>query len=176
MSAKKPTGIRARPSRSCRSRKGERCNCRPAWEAFVFLKREGKKLRKSFETQAEAKSWRADTIAAANRGKVRMPTSTTIRQAAQAFLAGVRDGSIPTRSGARYKPATIRGCDEALRLRVFPVLGDVRLSDLRRVDVQDLADSLTAEGLSASTVQNTIDPLRVICRRAVRRDAHARSD
>ena len=29
---------------------------------------------------------------------------------------------------------------------------------------------LTSEGLSASTVQNTLDPLRVICRRAVRRD------
>jgi integrase len=39
-----------------------------------------------------------------------------------------------------------------------------------RGDVQDLADRLTAQGLSASTVQNTLDPLRVIYRRAIRRD------
>jgi integrase len=99
-----------------------------------------------------------------------MPTSTTVREAAGAFIAGIRDGSIPTRAGARYKPATIRSYDESLRLRVLPALGDIRLSDLRRADVQDLADSLTAQGLSPSTIQNTIDPLRVICRRAVRRD------
>lgn len=35
---------------------------------------------------------------------------------------------------------------------------------------QDLADRMTIEGLSASTVQNTLDPLRVIYRRAIRRD------
>jgi integrase len=45
-----------------------------------------------------------------------------------------------------------------------------RLSDVRRADVQELADRLTAEGLSASTVQNTLDPLRAIYRRAIRRD------
>ncbi len=82
----------------------------------------------------------------------------------------MRDGSIPTRTGARYKPATIRGYDEAMTLRVLPTLGDKRLSDIERADVQDLADTLTGGGLSASTVQNTLDPLRVIYRRAIRRD------
>ena len=95
---------------------------------------------------------------------------TTLREAAEAFLAGARDGSIPDRSGRRYKPATLRGYERALRLRVLPVLGDARLSDIARADVQDLADRLTAEGLSASTVQNTLDPLRKIFDRAVRRD------
>ena len=121
-------------------------------------------------TRAAAASWRADTIAAANRGRLRAPTSTTVWQAAAEFLDGARDGSIPTSSGRPYKPATLRGYDEALRLRIFPALGDVRLSELQRADVQEFADALTAEGLSASTVQNTLDPLRVICRRAVRRD------
>jgi integrase len=103
MSAQKPTrtpqGIRARHSRACRSRAGQRCNCRPAWEAFVYLKREGKKLRRTFRTLAAAKSWRADATAAANRGKLRTPTTTTVEQAAEAFLAGARDGSIPNERG-----------------------------------------------------------------------------
>ena len=53
---------------------------------------------------------------------------------------------------------------------MLPALGHKRLSDVRRADVQELADRLTAEGLSASTVQNTLDPLRAIYRRAIRRD------
>lgn len=177
MSIEKPTrasqGIRARHSRSCRSRAGERCNCRPAWEAFAYLKRERKKLRKTFPTLAAARAWRADAVAAANRGKLRSPTQTTLREAAEAFLAGARDGSIPNRSGRRYKPATLRGYERALRLRVLPVLGDARLSEITRADVQDLADRLTAEGASASTVQNTLDPLRKVFDRAVRRDVVA---
>jgi integrase len=174
MSNRKPTrtpqGIRVRHSRSCRSRDGASCNCRPAWEASVYLKRERKKLRKTFPTLAAAKSWRADAIVAANRGRLRPPTTTTVRQAAATLLAGIRDGSIPTTGGRRYKPATIRGYEVSLRKRVLPALGDVRLSYVHRRDVQDLADRLTAEGLSASTVQNTLDPLRVIFRRAIRRE------
>lgn len=174
MSISKPTrmpqGIRSRHSRACRSQAGQRCNCSPAWEASVYLKRDGKKFRKTFSTQAEAKSWRADAIGAASRGKLRTPTTTTVRQAAEAFLAGARDGSIPAAGGGRYKPATIRGYAVGLNKRLLPVLGDMRLSDVQRRDVQDLADRMTADGLSASTVQNTLDPLRVIYRRAIRRE------
>jgi integrase len=161
-----PRGIRQRHGLTCHA-KG-RCPC--PWEASVGLGRAGKKIRKTFPTLAEAKAWRVDAMADAGRGKLRAPTATTVRQAAEEFLAGARDGSIPTASGRRYKPATIRGYDEAMRLRVRPALGHLRLSDVRRADVQDLADKLTAEGLSASTVQNTLDPLRVIYRRAIRRD------
>jgi integrase len=170
MSAKKPTGIRARHVRTCGSTRGARCNCQPGYEASVFLKREGKKIRKTFASQAEAKAWRADAIVAARHGKLRTPDGTTVAEAAKALLAGMGDGSIPTRKGGRYRPSTIRSYDEALRLRILPALGRVRLSELRREDVQNLADALTAAGLSAATVTNKLDPLRVICRRALRRD------
>ena len=53
--------------------------------------------------------------------------------------------------------------------RVLPELGGARLSELRRVDLQDFADRLCADGLDASTVRNTLMPLRVIFRRAVAR-------
>jgi integrase len=60
-----------------------------------------------------------------------------------------------------------------LALRILPRLGHLRLSAVTRAAVQDFADELTAQGLSASTVQNTLDPLRVIFRRAIRRDVVA---
>jgi len=159
------TGIEQRHRTGC---KGGRCTC--PWRASVYSKADGRKVRKSFPTRAAAKAWRDDKLGAIKRGELRAPTATTIRQAAEEFMAGARDGSIPTASGGRYKPATLRGYRVGLDKRVLPVLGHRRLSDVHRRDVQALADRLTGEGLSASTVQNTLDPLRVIFRRAVRRD------
>jgi hypothetical protein len=42
-----------------------------------------------------------------------------------AWLAGAADGSIRDRSGDVYKPSFVRGYEQALRLRVLPVLGPV---------------------------------------------------
>jgi hypothetical protein len=99
------------------------------------LQRERKKLRKTFPTLAAAKSWRADATAAANRGTLRSPTTTTVKEAADAFLSGAHDGSIPGAGGGRYKPSTLRGYQVGLKKRVLPALGTVRLSDVRRRDV-----------------------------------------
>jgi integrase len=165
-----PEGIRVRHSRGCRSRDGARCDCRPSYEAWVYLRREDRKLRKTHPTLAAAKAWRADARSAADRGKLRSPTPETLREAWDAFYAGAGDGSVPSRDGRRYKPATVRGYERAMRLRVLPELGARKLSDIARADVQDLADRLTGEGLSASTIQNTLDPLRRIFDRAIRRD------
>ena len=136
----------------------------------MYLAREEKKLRRTFPTQAAAKSWRADALRDANRGQLRTPTKITVAAAASELLAGMQDGTVPTRAGGRYKPSATRSYEAALRLRILPVLGHLRLSDVRRHDVQELADQLTAAGLTASTVSNTLDPLRAIYRRAIRRD------
>ncbi len=45
-------GIRTRHSRSCRSREGGRCNCKPSYEAWVYSKRDDKKIRKTFKSLA----------------------------------------------------------------------------------------------------------------------------
>lgn len=162
-------GILVRHGRSCRANDGGRCNCKPSYQAWVYSKRDQKKIKKSFPTRAAAKAWRTDALNALNRGRLRAPVATTLREAADEFMAGARDGTIPHRAGHPFKPATLRGYQRGLD-RVLAELGHKRLSDIARADVQDLADRLTAEGLAASTVQNTLDPLRVIFRRAIRRD------
>ncbi len=86
---------------------------------------------------------------------MRAPSTTTLREAADAWLAGARDGLIRTRSGDPYKPSVIRSYDQVLRLRVL--------------DEQDLADRLLAQGLDPSTVRNALMPLRVVFRRALGR-------
>jgi integrase len=53
---------------------------------------------------------------------------------------------------------------------ILPVLGPRKLSTVQRRDIQSFADELRAQGLSPSTINNIVDPLRVIFRRAIRRD------
>ena len=135
-------GIRTRHGRSCRSRGGGRCNCAPSYEAGVYSKREGKKIRKTFGTLAEARGWRADAEGAVRRRTLRAPTSTTVAEAAEAWLEGARKGTVRNRSGDRYKPSALRGYERSLRLRVIPALGHARLADVTRGDVQALVDKL----------------------------------
>jgi integrase len=169
MAARKTPGIRVRHSRKCASNRGRGCNCNPTYEAAVSSRRDRKKIRRTFPTRQAAQAWRHDAQVAVRKGAMRAPTPITLKQAADAWLAGARDGSICNRSGDRYKPSAIRGYDGALRLRVLPALGGYRLADLRLTDVQDFADSLLAKGMDASTIRNTIMPLRAIYGRALAR-------
>jgi integrase len=125
---------------------------------------------KTFATKAAAVGWRQEALVALRRGAMRAPTKRTVEQAADELLRGMTDGTVLDRSGRRYKPATIRGYERALRLDVLPRLGAARLAGVLRRDVQDLVDELRAAGLAPGTVHNRLDPLRVIFRRALRRD------
>lgn len=165
-------GIEIRHSRRCASAaRGRRCNCSPTFRASVWSEREGKLVRRTFRDRTAAELWRSEAHVAVHRGTLRATEqTTTLRVTAEAWLEGARAGSIRNRSGDRYKPSTLRGYERALRLRVLPALGHLRLSEIRRRDVQDLADSLLAEDAGPSTIRNTLDPLRAIFRRAVGRE------
>lgn len=163
------TGIRRRHGRNCRSRDEGNCNCSEGWEASVYSKRDGKKIRKTFAREADAKSWRADAIAALGKGTLRSPKPTTVKQAWEAWHEGAKAGAIRHRSGDPFKPATIRSYERAMRLRILPDLGAVKLAEIRQPDLQRLVDRLLADGLNASTIVVTLNPLRGIFRRAVSR-------
>jgi integrase len=170
MAPRTNTGIRVRHSRACPSESGRSCSCEPAYEAFVYSKRDGTKIRQTFRGKgalSAAKGWRADALGGLRRGTMRAPTATTLKQAADGLIEGMKDGRVRTRSGDPYKPSARRGYQAALNLRVLPDLGALKLSEIHRADVQALADGLLAEGLDPSTIRNTLMPLRVIYRRAV---------
>ena len=98
--------------------------------------------------------------------RMRAEGATTVRDAAEALLAGLRDGSVLNRSGERYKPSAIRSYEAALRRHVLPELGARKLSEVRVDDVQAVVNRMRAAGWKASTVRNAVMPLRVIYRRA----------
>ena len=169
--ARGTTGIDVRHRRTCPAAHNPegRCRCRPSYQAHVWSARERKRIRKTFSTLAEAKAWRAEALVALRRGTMRAPTAATLRQVWEAWLAGAQEGSIRNRSGDAYKPSALRGYEASMRLRVLPDLGGARLSEITRVSVQDLADRMLAAGHDASTIRNTLIPLRAIYRRALAR-------
>jgi integrase len=138
-----------------------------SYEASVYLKREGRKLRRTFPTLAAAKAWRAEAVTAANKGALRTPGPATLREAWQAWYEGAKAGTVRNRSGDPYKPAALRSYESAMRLHVLPELGDVKLADVGRPDLQRFAYRLGADGVAPPTVRGTILPLRAIFRHAV---------
>jgi integrase len=161
------TGIEVRHKKACASRNGGRCSCQPTYQASVWSARESKRIRKTFSTLAEARAWRSETQTGVRRGTLRAPANTTVHEAADELVAGMRSGRVRTRSGDLYKPSAIRSYEAALRDHIVPRLGRTRLADVQHRDVQRIADDLLAERRDPSTIRNAVMPLRVIFRRAV---------
>ena len=166
---RRQTGIEVRHARTCASHQGQPCDCTPAYRAVVWSARDGRRIQKTFPTYAAALRWREDARVDLRRGPLVAPRPTTLREFATAWLEGARDGSIRNRSGDRYKPSTIRGYEQALATYILPELGGAKLHELRRQDIQRLADELARTEIEPATVRNALLPLRAICRRAVSR-------
>jgi integrase len=160
-------GIEVRHRGGCPANAGGACGCPPSYRAEVWSARDQRRLRKTFPTLAAAKAWRHDAAAAIHHGTLVAPSDKTLRQAAGEWIAGARSGAIRTRSGDHYKPSAIRGYEDALRRKALPVLGSARLSEVTRVDLQRFVAGLMGEGLGASSVRNTINPVRAIYRQAL---------
>jgi len=169
-------GIVERHSRRCQlAAGGDRCTCKPSFRAEVHDRKSGRNVRKQWSgpgALSAAKQWRADVAGQLARGRNLNVSRVTLREAAEAWLAGVNADppTVLTRSGQRYKPSARREYEAALRLYVLPELGAHKLADLRRGDLQRFVDGLLGKGLSPSRVRNIVMPLRVIYRSAVERD------
>lgn len=175
--ARKHVGIEPRHRAGCPAHDGGKCNCKPAYRAEVWSPSGGKhgdggRIRKTFPTYSAAKGWRDDHAGMAKRAKLRTDPGPTLREAAGVWLDGAKSGATLTRSGDAYKPSALRGYDQALKLRVLPELGSKRLREITRADLQRFVAKVSAgtEGEpkpKASTVRNTLLPVRAIYRDAL---------
>jgi integrase len=162
-----PEGVRMRHRKACASRSSKRCSCQPYYEASVGLGLRGERRSKSFATAREARDWRIGMLAVSHRRRRIAASRDTLRDAAEAYVDGMRSGMIKNRSGDVYKPKVARDYESTLRLYVLPDLGGRRISDIRPPDLQRLVERIAAAGMSASTIRNAINPVRAIYRRAV---------
>ena len=170
---KLPTGIEERHARDCRGNQGGKCNCDPSYRAWVYDRRAKARTRKTFSGKgalAAAKGWRVDAASMQRRGLLQRETRRTVREVGDEWLEKAKRHEVLSRSRVPFKPSTLRDYESTLDQYVYPDLGAVRLSDLRRADVQALVDRLVGSGLAGSTVRNAIMPLRVVVRYAIRRE------
>jgi integrase len=168
MTRKLPTGIEGRHRAQCATRRGgPRCTCQPSYRASISD--HGRLLRGPWRpSQREAETWRHKALQERAAG-ARTPNEITLRDAWADWYAGALSGTIPNRRGQRYKPSALRGYERAWRIRIDAELGAHRVADIQREDLQALVDRLAQAGASRSTINNTLDPVRVIFRRAVKR-------
>ena len=167
------TGVTKRHSRDCATRNEGRCDCEAGYQAWVYLAREEKKTYKTFARFDDAKVWRTETLAAANRGTLQLPNRDprSLAFALQRLIEAMQAGTVRPKNRQRYKPSTVRNYDQHLRRRISPTpLGSMRVSEVRRPDVQDFVDEMLADGLSPSTVKNILNPIQTFYRRAKDRE------
>src|SRR3954454_8451503 len=107
------TGITVRHGQRCETPSGGRCTCHPSYRPEVWSPRDGKKIRTTCRTLAQARAWRTSAKAELRRGVLRVPDPLTLAEAADSWIVGARAGAIRTRSGDPYKPSSIRGYEEA---------------------------------------------------------------
>lgn len=168
--ARRDVGIEERHTLSCPSRAGKRCNCEPRYRGHV-KDASGRKIRCQWTpSKAEALAWRQEAVIALRQGRLRPPSPTTVKEAGDALIRGMRTGAVLDRSGKPYKPKTIRTYEHALGTYVCPMLGHRKLSSLKRADIQGFSEEMRAYGASPSTIHNRLDPLRVLVRRAIDND------
>lgn len=162
-------GIETGHARACRSQRVAGATAtRPTARASgaPVTARAGQDVRDPGRSQGVAPG-RAVALREGTRSTPSPPPSPEV---AEPWLEGARDGSVRDRSGRVYKLATIRGYERRLKLRVLPAIGHLKLYEGRRSDVQRIVDSMLGEGRAPRTIQNTIDPLRSIYRRAIKRE------
>jgi integrase len=145
---------------------GGRCRC-SSYEAWVWDATTGKKLRRTFRSEAAAKAWRRDQATGVANRVVSAGSGDTIRQAGERLIDGMRSGAVRNRSGRPFKPSVVESYASALEQHIYPAMGARRVSAVERRHVQSLADRLAATK-APSTVKNALMPLRVLYRRALR--------
>jgi integrase len=165
-------GIVKLHTKGCPAKDGGRCRCKAGYEAWVYLARERRKVRKTFKREAEAKTWRVDALAAANKGNLRPAKrdGRTLAAALREFVEGMKDGTVRPKGRERYKPNTVRSYERALRVHIEPsAVARVKVGEVHRRDLQALADDLLASGFAIGTVSNVLNPIQAFYRRAIDR-------
>jgi integrase len=149
----------------------------------VRVARQGHTFSATLPTLEAALAWRAQALAAIEgdaeppeQPSARPPAAAslappgravTIEDAARRLVRGMRDGTVRTNKGRRYKPSVVRKYEEQLRCLVLPRIGAVPITTLTGGDVQRLVDGIAAERTPEHS-RKALTALRVALRLAQR--------
>lgn len=126
-------GIEERHLKKCATQQGGRCNCQRSYRGHVWNKMTGRQVRGPWvKSLADAKGWRIDALNAIAAGRFNRTRSEAVSVVAERLVEGMRNGTVRTRSGTRFKPSVARSYESSLRIHVLPTLGDMDFGQLRR--------------------------------------------
>lgn len=174
-----PEGMRERHAKSC-PHPGGACKCNPTYQVRIWVN--GDRIEKSFKTFAAAEGWLIDKRKSIKDGEPHQSELPRLRDAAPEWIGNAISKAVLTRKHRPYKPSVIRSYAWALGLelngsraeaapnartaefRLLSFFGARRLNEIDTDDIMGLVRKMQAAGLSASTIHNFINPLRVIYR------------
>ena len=125
------------------------------WETIGPSRREAERALTARKREVDTGAWRE-------------PSSETLEQYAQRWLAHRDPARIAGAGRTRLAPSTFQGYRLNLRLPVLPRLGRRTLASLRTADIDALIAELEAEGKASAGIRNVIVPLRKLLADAVR--------
>ena len=135
-------------SAAARPGTGSRCSCTPTFQAQVWSPREHKTIRKTFATLAEARAWRQESQVALRKGTLRAPSRPRSRKQPRSGSPRPRQGSSARAPASRTSPRRCAPTGRRSTTASSPRLGSKRLTAISHTMLQDLADQLSAQGLS----------------------------
>ena len=148
----------------------KRCNCSPSYYASVWDREAGRyRKTKRAPRLLEARNARADLIEALRQGKLVVGVGLRLDDARDQFVAAARDGVALNKWGRRYRRRAVDDLESALA-QLPAWLAPRKLAEVRRGEVQRLADELSAGGLSGSRVRSIVNALRSLYRWAQDRE------
>ena len=123
----------------------------------VYRGHDGRQHKHSARTLAEARTFKATTVADKARGELIAPTRVTV---AAYFDEWIDSYTGRTARGIREQTKTHYA--DQMRLHVLPALGHMRLTDLGPRDLKRLAESLRSKGLSENSVRLALAPCKAL--------------
>lgn len=155
-------GVFARHSVRCALvASGKSCTCSPSYYGVIW-DREASRHRKTkrFQQAIAARDARADLRDALRRGELPVrENGMKLGEGLDAFVRAARDGVALNKRRRRYRPRSVEDLESA-RKHIPQALANRSLAEVKRGELQGLADQLSAAGLSGSRVRTVINALR----------------
>lgn len=115
---------------------------------------------KTFTHYDHAVTWRDEKLREIEAGELGIIAETkTVAQAAELFVPDARKGVVRDRNGQPFSDSTIRLYESRLRLFVVPVIGHMRLSEVRAHNVERVVEEMLRKDKSPSSARHAISAL-----------------
>ncbi|MBA3867400.1 MAG: hypothetical protein H0X42_13835 [Solirubrobacterales bacterium] len=123
---------------------GERCNCTSRYFGTVWDREAGRQRKTRYFSQAvAARDARDDLRAALQRGEmIQSEGGVKLGEALDTFVKAARDGVALNKRRRRYRPRSVEDL-ESIRKHIPERLSKRKLTDVKRGDLQALADELS---------------------------------